>query len=301
PDVLFRLGDLLSNLGPEHRDAAEEHFRTALAAKPDHGPALAGLGYLADLANHPREARPFYEKAAKLAPDDFLVQYRYAENQLDDPQPDSLRAARAALTRAAALRPDFGEAWAQLGYTYQAEETMDENAVRILETAHRLLPSRMDVAHNLALAYARTGRRDQAADLIEHVLALHADLNEVLSAREALLDEDYRRAEELITQEKAAEALPLMERVRDDTRRPERRRALELRVDEINKALDFNRFVAGYNQAVELANRGDVQGAVAILGPLAETVRDPTQAEQARNLLAKLKPPTKRRGGGKPR
>jgi tetratricopeptide (TPR) repeat protein len=301
PDVLFRLGDLLTNIGPEHRAAAEEDFRAALAIQPDHGLSLAGLGLLAELADRPREARPFYEKAAKLAPNDFLVQYRYAKNLLDDPQPDSLRAARAALTRVVALRPDFGEAWARLGYTYQAEESMDENAVHILETAHRLLPSRMDVAHNLALAYARTGRRDQAEELIEHVLAPQAEPDEVLSAREALLDEDYRHAEELIDHEKPAEALPLLERVRDETRRPERRRTLELRIDEIRKALDFNQFVAEYNRAVELANRGDVQGALAILAPLAETVRDPTQAERARNLLAKLKPPAKRPRAGKPR
>jgi Flp pilus assembly protein TadD len=300
-DVLFRLGDLLSNLDADHYAAAEEHFRAALAVQPDHSPSLSGLGILAELAHHPLEARSFYEKAAKLAPDDFLVQYRYAENLLEDPRPDSLRTARAALTRVVALRPDFGEAWARLGYSYQAEESLDENAVHSLETAHRLLPSRMDVAHNLALAYARTGHRDEAAQFIEQVLAPHADPEEVLNVREALLDEDYRHAEKLIDQEKPAEALPLLERVRDDTRRPERRRTLELRIDEIQKALDFNRFIAGYNQAVELVNRGDVQGAVAILTPLAETVRDPTQAEQARNLLARLKPPAKRRGGGKPR
>jgi len=200
PDVLFRLGDLLTNLGPEHRVAADEHFRAALAAQPDHSLALAGLGLLAELADRPREARPFYEKAAKLAPNDFLVQYRYGKNLLDDPQPDSLLAARAALTRVVALRPDFGEAWARLGYTYQAEESMDDNAVHILETAHRLLPSRMDVAHNLALAYARTGHRDQAEDLIEHVLVPQADPDSVLSAREALLDEDYRRAEALVNE-----------------------------------------------------------------------------------------------------
>jgi tetratricopeptide (TPR) repeat protein len=300
-DVLFRLGELLSNLGAEHYAAAEEHFRAALAVQPDHSPSLSGLGVLADLANHPQEARSFYEKAAKLAPDDFIVQYRYAENLLDDPRPDSLRTARAALIRVVALRPDFGDAWARLGYTYQAEESLDENALHSLETAHRLLPSRMDIAHNLALAYARTGHRDQAAQLVEQVLAPQADPDEVLSVREALLDEDYRHAEELIDQEKPTEALPLLERVRDDTRRPERRRMLELRIDEIQRAQDFNRFVAGYNQAVELVNRGDVQGAAAILTPLAETVRDPTQAEQARNLLTKLKPPAKRRGGGKPR
>ncbi|MEA2601012.1 MAG: hypothetical protein QOF89_2004 [Acidobacteriota bacterium] len=288
-DVLFRLGDLLANVDEEHRAAAEEHFRAALAVRPDYGPALGGLGYLAERANHPQEARSWYEKAVKLAPDDFVVQYRYARNLLEDPGPDSLRAARAALARVVALRPDFGEAWASLGYTYQSDEWVDENAIHALETARRLLPSRLDVAHNLALAYARTGHRQQAQELIDRVLAPQADPDMVTNVREALLDEDYRHAEDLVNQEKLAEALPLLEQVRDATRLPERRRTLELRIDEIHKVLDFNHFVEQYNQAVDRANHGDVQGAVAILEPLAGTVRDPNQAEQARTLLQRLR------------
>ncbi|HEX4960685.1 MAG TPA: tetratricopeptide repeat protein [Thermoanaerobaculia bacterium] len=299
PDVLFRLGDLLANLGPEHYAAAEEHFRAALAAQPDHAPSLGGLGYLAEETGHPQEARAFYEKAAKLAPDDFLIQYRYAVNLLEDPGPGSLRTARGALQRAVALRPDFGEAWARLGYTYQGDESLDENAVHVLETAHRLLPSRMDVTHNLAVVYARTGHRDQASELVEKVLAPKADPAMVANARESVLDEDYRHAEELVSQEKLGEAIPILEKVRDSTRQPERRRSLELRLDEIRKALDFNHFVDQYNQAVLLANQGDVKGATAILEPLAETVRDPVQAEQAKNLLARLKPPLKHGKRGK--
>ena len=298
-DVLFRLGDLLANVDDEHRAAAEEHFRAALAAHPDYGPALSGLGFLAEHANHSQEARSWYEKAAKVSPDDFIIQFRYARNLLADPGPDSLRAARAALIRTVALRPDFGEAWASLGYTYQAEERIDEDAVHALEMAHRLLPSRMDVAHNLALAYASTGHRQQARELIDRVLAPQADPDLVANAREALVAEDYRHAEDMVSQGKVAEALPLLEQVRDATRQPERRRTLELRIDEIHKVLDFNRFVEQYNQAVDLANHGDLRGAVAILEPLAETARDPTQAEQARNLLQKLKKPSSPRQKGK--
>jgi tetratricopeptide (TPR) repeat protein len=294
-DVLFRLGDLLANVDDEHRAAAEEHFRAALAAQPDYGPALGGLGYLAELAKRPQEARSWYEKAAKVSPDDFVVQFRYARNLIDNPGPDSLRAARAALTRVVALRPDFAEAWASLGYTYQAEELIDDDAIRVLETAHRLLPSRMDVAHNLAVGYARIGHRQQAQELIERVLAPQADPDLVSNAREAVVDEDYRQAEDLVDQEKLAEALPLLEKVRDTTRQPERRRALELRIDEIQGVLDFNHFVEQYNLAVDLANHGDVRGAVAILEPLTGTVRDPNQSEQARNLLQKLKPSSPRR------
>ena len=299
PDVLFRLGDLLANVGAEHQTAAEEHFRAALAAHPDYGPALGGLGFLAERAHHSQEARSWYEKAAKASPDDFVVQFRYARNLIENPGPDSLRAARAALTRVVKLRPDFGEGWASLGYTYQAEELIDDDAIRVLETAHRLLPSRMDVAHNLAVAYARTGHRQQAQELIERVLVPQADPDLVNNAREAVVDEDYRQAEDLVTREKLAEALPLLEQVRDATRQPERRRTLELRIDEIHKVMDFNHFVERYNQAVDLANHGDVRGAVAILEPLVGTVRDPNQAEQARNLLQRLKgkPSSSRRRG----
>ena len=300
-DTLYRLGDLLANLGEEHRAAAAEHFRAALAAKPDHGPALSGLGFLEELANHPQEARAWYQKAARLAPDDFLVQYRYATSLLEeDSDPDALRQARVALSRAVRLRPDFGEAWAQLGYTYQSEDVLPAEAVQALETAHRLLPSRLEVAYNLALAYARGGQRQKAEDLVEKVLAPRAGADMVESAREALLNEDCRRAEDLLADGKLEEAIPILEQVRAKTARESRREELTKRIAEVRSALSFNRFVDGYNQAVHLANQGDVRGAVAILEPLVQTTQDPMQAEQARRLLEKLKGPEKKRPGSKP-
>jgi Flp pilus assembly protein TadD len=293
-DVLSRLGNLLANLTDDHRAAAEENFRAALALQPDHASALAGLGFLAERAERPAEARPYYERAAKLAPDDFLVQYLYAVNLTDDPGPGSLRQARAALVRAVALRPDFGEAWARLGYTYQGEEELPAEAIQALETAHRLLPSRTDVAHNLAAAYARNGQTQKAEELIEHVLVPQAQPELIESAREALLDGEHRRAEELIDEQKYAEALPLLEIVKAKTSRSARRDELTRRIDEIQRALNFNAFVERYNQALDLANHGNVKGAVAILEPLLTTTQDPTQVERARTLLERLRPPKKK-------
>jgi tetratricopeptide (TPR) repeat protein len=295
-DVLYRLGDLLANLGDDHAAEAGACFRAALALQPDHGPALAGLGFLAERAGRTAEARSYYERAAKLAPDDVRVQYLYANNLIADPGPESLRLARAALKRAVALRPDFGEAWARLGYTYQSEEELSPEAVQALETAHRLLPARMDVAHNLSLAYARTGQTAKAEELIERVLVPQASPEEVESAREGLLDEEHRRAEELIDAQKLAEAIPVLEGVKAKTSRPQRRAEIEQRIEEVRHILNFNAFVERYNQAVELANRGKVQEAVAILEPLLQTTQDPIQVERARTLLERLRPMRKRKG-----
>ena len=262
PDVLYRLGDLLANIGSEQAAAASEHFRAVLAEQADHGPALAGLGHLEELAGGPVAARPWYEKAAQLAPEDFFVQYRYALNQLEEPGPDSLQKARAALKKAVLLRPEIGEAWARLGYTYQAANELPAEAMEAMETAHRLLPSRMDVAHNLAIAYARTGQREKAEALIENVLAPRAEPEMISNAREALVDEDYARAENLVGEGKLDEALPILEQLRGRTSLTSRKEDLEARITEIREAQSFNRFVDGYNQAVDLANRGDVPGAI---------------------------------------
>lgn len=300
-DVLYRLGDLLSNIGDEQAAAAAEHFRAALTEQPDHGPALAGLGYLEELAGRTAAAKPWYGKAAKLAPDDFLVQYLYARNLLEDPRPDAYEQARAALLKAVRLRPDFGEAWARLGYTWQATNELPPEAVQAMETAHRLLPSRMDVAHNLAIAYARTGQREKAEALIENVLVPRAEPEVVTNAREALVDEDYARAEALVSQEKLDEAIPLLEQVRSRTSLQSRRDEVAARIAEIRSAQSFNRFVDRYNEAVDLANKGDVRGAVTILESLIEATQDATQVERARALLQRLKGPEKKRTGTKPR
>jgi tetratricopeptide (TPR) repeat protein len=170
-----------------------------------------------------------------------------------------------------------------------------------METAYRLLPSRMDVAHNLAIAYARSGQREKAEALIESVLVPRAEPELVANAREALLDQDLIRAERLIGQEKLQEALPLLEQVRARTSQENRRNQMALRIREIQEAQNFNHFVDRYNVAVSLANKGDVQGAIAVLEPLIETTRDPMQVERARSLIQRLKGPEKKHAGSRPK
>jgi Flp pilus assembly protein TadD len=296
PDVLTRLGDLLVNIGAEHHEEAAKHFKAALEAKPGHGAALAGLGQIEEEAGRLSEAQALYEQATRGAPNDFLVQYRYGRNLLEiDQSPASLAQARAALTKTVELRPEFGEAWARLGYTWTGAETLPPDAVRAQETAHSLLPSRMDVAHNLAIVYAQTGQRQKAEEVIARMAAAKAPGHYVENAREAIVEEDHRQAEELVGQQKLAEALPLLEQVRDRTQRAEKRTALEARITEIRNVLEFNRFADRYNEAVRLANQGDRKGAIAVLEPLVESARNPDQARQAREMLDALRELQKKR------
>jgi len=79
------------------------------------------------------------------------------------------------------------------------------------------------------------------------------------------------------------------------TSRPARRELIARRIEEVQRALNFNAFVDSYNQALDLANRGNVNGAIALLEPLLATTQDPMQVERARVLIERLQPPRKKR------
>lgn len=288
-EALARLGLLLVSLDPSLRPAAAEHFHAALALDAGQAQALAGLGWIELLANRPREARPWLTKGAHNAPDDFVIQYLYGLALLDQhPGPDDLRQAGSAFARAVALQPEFGEAWARLAFTQAQGETPPPEAVRSFETAHHLLPARTDIAFNLVLAYARTGQRDKAEELIDRVLAVHGTPEEVVRARAALVQEKRRDVEEMIGKGDLAQAVPRLEELVAQSPTPEQRADLEGRLDEVRHVLEYNRFVDRYNQALRISG-SDPRGAIAILEELVATTREPGQLDQARKVLESLK------------
>ncbi|HEY2738623.1 MAG TPA: tetratricopeptide repeat protein [Thermoanaerobaculia bacterium] len=288
-EALARLGGLLVSLDPSLWPAAAEHFQAALAQDPAQPQALAGRGWLESLAGHPQEARPWLEKAATRAPDDFVIQYLYGLALLEGtPSPADLRQARRAFTQAVALQPDFGEAWARLAFAQAQDDTFLLEALHSFETAHRLLPSHTDIAYNLALAYARSGQRDRAQEIIDHVLAVHGTPDEVQKARAALIQEKRRDVEDLIEKSDLEGAAALLDQLTAQSPTPEQKTALLARLDEVRHVLAYNRFVGRYNKAMELAGR-DPKAAIAILEDLVATTSEPGQLEQARKVLASLK------------
>ncbi len=109
-DVLYRLGDLLVNEKPARPEAAAEHFQAALEAAPEHGPALAGLGQVAEREERYEAALEHYRRAAALTPDDYLIQYRYADSLLRGDDGSRAPEAREALERSVAAKADFAPA-----------------------------------------------------------------------------------------------------------------------------------------------------------------------------------------------
>jgi Flp pilus assembly protein TadD len=191
-DVLYRLGDLLLNMDPDHGARAAEHFQAALAVNPRLGLALAGLGELDEREGRASAARERYAKAIEVAPGEGFVHYLLGRALLARGEPDATLTAAAELERATVLAPGFGEAWATLAVARMNLDPGSPAALTALETAHRLLPQRTDVTLNLAVGYAWNGARGKAEALIARARS-NASAAELESARQGLAQADHHR------------------------------------------------------------------------------------------------------------
>jgi len=287
PETLVRLGDLATTLGPENVNDAREHYQAALKAKADYGPALAGLSRIESAAGHTEAAQAAVAKAAVAAPDDFQVQYSYAMDLLSrGHDPETLQKARVALQRAVQIQPNSARAWGQLGYTYSFDKTFPPEAVTALETAHRLQPADGPAAYNLVLAYARTGEREKAAQVIEKEM-VSAPQKLVQEAWHLWLDEGMNYAELAVRDQKIDEALKrlddLQKRAPAGLAQPAADRAAAIR-----RVRDSNALVARYNEAVALANAQKLPEARAILQEIVANPLNPDLAKSAQDIVTQI-------------
>jgi Tfp pilus assembly protein PilF len=293
-DLLARLGLLLSFLDPSRRTDAEEHLKAALAANPEHGAALAGLGVLAEQSGRKEEAGTWLERATRAAPDDFLVQYQYGLNRLElGPDRAALRQAAEAFRRAVALSPDFADAWARLGYALAFETPLPPEAERAFETAHRLRPSDTSTAFNLMLIRVRNGKAKEAEALIDRVIAVEGGPAEAERARSVWIEELRGAAERQLEQGDLEGALPLLEELTAKAAAAkaagEQKASLQRRLDEVREVLAYNRFGERYDEAVRLAEESKWDDAIQLLEDLAANAPTPGQADQARKMLEEIR------------
>jgi len=173
--VLF--GVLLERSAEERRPAAEACFRAALSEKPDFPGALTGIADIRLREGKTGEALELLGKAVRDESADYRAHFYYAVALLQDVRArfrssggltaesrKSLEEAREALRRCRQIEPDFAEALAVFGRTFFFEDdTRLDEGIDALDQAVRLLPSRKDLALDLARLVERRSAAEQAA------------------------------------------------------------------------------------------------------------------------------------------
>ena len=178
--------------------------RTRLAAiqvrNPKAGRALMVLGSIHLREKRVSDAAAHLEKAAALAPDDFMVQNAYGRSlvmhmsQAPAAAPKILPQARQALERATTINPRSGRSAYLLGYAELVGGGDMAAAVKALERAIQLEPRREESRILLAQALARQGEYEKATALLGPLIATGRTADMRATARRVLGDLADRRA-----------------------------------------------------------------------------------------------------------
>lgn len=303
-DVLCRLGDLLAH-GPEDRlGSAEAHYAAALAAEPSHAGGLSGLGHVRFREERFAEAGELFRRAAASPGADFRAHYYkgwllmngLAREPVDilhlnERQREILSQARGAFRESLARNGDFAEARALLGRTYLFESSKDRAAEGIvwLEAALRLLPTREDVARDLADLYERSGNTVKSNEIRARFLGSEA-ASELRRQREAdsFLQQGLERVNALLEKRQEDEAITLFESLLAQA--PEDvRQVFEDQLAALRKGAAANRLAKQYNEGIALANKKDYEGALARFRKVAAETDDFALAQAANEKIREVK------------
>jgi tetratricopeptide (TPR) repeat protein len=308
--VLVRLGDLLAS-DKNRADDAERYYQAALAADPASSGALGGLGWLRREQDRKDEAAALLTKAVEGGSTDYRVFYgigrvRWEEFTSSPYNPSSptpkqkelLDGARAAFRRSVELEPDFAEARVALGKTYRAEPVganVDEG-IAALEEARKRLPSRDDVAADLAVLQGRKQGKDPDGIASKGVPGAPPASAPAKGGGKSKLEASYQEVNDLLEAGKDEEALARMDAMIAKSSN-EVRSELESQRASLQKAISRNRAVKEYNDAIALYNKRDYAGALASFQKLAAASPDPdigkAAGEKAAELTRMLKKPGK--------
>ncbi|PYX04798.1 MAG: hypothetical protein DMG88_23580 [Acidobacteria bacterium] len=134
------------------------HFRLGrlLLSKPDPGPTA------------PEDAKKEFQEELKIDPNNAGAEYVLGELARQAQQLDE---AIQHFSRAAKLDAGFGDAFLGLGSSLMSQKKFSE-AVPPLETAVKLEPMNPGAHYNLAMAYARSGRKQDA----DKEFAIHREM-----------------------------------------------------------------------------------------------------------------------------
>jgi TolB-like protein len=169
--------------GAEPLEQAITHFEKALGFDPDYVPALARLSMTLNLypqyaAGHSRQefidrAAPFAERAYELDPDSWEANLAKGSDQWQRAVVNGTTRTPAIdfFQRAVELNPSYGTSYAWLASAKQEEGDL-EGSLRIREAAIEIAPLDRILLDNLAGAYIRRGRNDDARRIIQRMMTV---------------------------------------------------------------------------------------------------------------------------------
>ncbi len=296
-EVLYHLGDLSARAVQGGESQAAKFFERSLEMEPSYGPALAGLGVLAESAGNDQAAREHYHKAMAQGSGDFLTSYLYGKSLLrtlegkrpaDEAQEQALEQAIASLRKSVEQSDAFAEAWAELGYAYGLQTEPSDAGVEALQRALGFFPERADLGLNLLLTHARRGERTEADTVFESLKTAGVDAGTLGRAQEILLQMDYREAAQRVRKGRADDAIALFARIQSTTQDPGLKEKAEEQLDKLSMVGDYRGFIDLYNRAAAAVNSGDSAKARELVDRLSEKAVQPWQLGQVKKLRRAL-------------
>jgi tetratricopeptide (TPR) repeat protein len=175
-----RLGDLQRRV--RRIDEASVRIEASVKAAPAAAMPQLALALLRVSQERRDEAWPPFDRAALLAPDDFLVQYLFGVNLLREHYATGASGgsaqmdhARAVLTRAAAINPTSSEAFAWLAYAEMVSDGRVAQARVAIARAIALAPGRLDYRLRSADISVLEDKLDEAGALLKQLAGVTTD------------------------------------------------------------------------------------------------------------------------------
>jgi protein O-GlcNAc transferase len=198
--------EALNALGEADPKVARPSFEKAIALDPALAQARVNLGLVLVQSNEMAAAAKQLDRAIALLghkPDAAFPHYLRAKVYTEKNETQN---AASELNEAVSLRPDFAEAWSDLG---QARKNLldDDGALKAFERAVAADPNDAVAQYRLGAEYLVTGKPHEAVGHLQNALAINPEDQSTLNSLQLALRQDGQQEEAAKVRRRLAELL----------------------------------------------------------------------------------------------